>query len=56
MKTLSRTESQQTILKVDPTCIYLPKVNNRNKMRRDMCSKLNEDTRTEWYTISFQQI
>ena len=56
MKTLSRTESQLTILKLDPTCIYLPKVNNRNKIRHDMCLKLNEDTRTKWYTISFQQI
>ena len=33
--------------KFDPTCIYLPKVKNRNKIRCDICSKLNRETRTE---------
>ena len=56
MKTLSRTDLRLTKLKVDPAFIYLLKVNNRNKIRCDICSKLNKDIRTEWYTISFQQI
>ena len=45
-----RTSLRFTILsfdthKFDPTCIYLPKVNNRNKIRCDISSKLNRDNR-----------
>ena len=41
--------------KIDPICIYLPKIHNINKIRWNICSPLNRDTRTQQYTINFQQ-
>ena len=61
MYTPWRSDVKITILnietqKIDPTCIYLPKINNINKIRWDIYSQLNRDTRTERYKINFPQI